>query len=160
MKATELRIGNYVNLRYPITEEGKLTRIGSLTPTGINSLKISEFEPILLDQEWLEKFGFSGWNRAVTLNDSRPQADLFFAIVDGHQKGIRFNAPLYKFDFILDCYLGKEVEPGAFEAHFYYQTNPMKKGREVKYVHELQNLWFTLTGEELAIPTPAAAGLN
>jgi len=133
MKATELRIGNLVNLYdFPV----KILNIETYCELGDNftfkkkngevvKWSVSEIEGIQLTVEWLEKAGFelksnlfqkNPDNRRVVAIIKNPKNDgysLFYAFADETGKG--------------------------------YHTFL----RKVNYVHELQNLWFSLTGEEL-----------
>ena len=78
-----------------------------------------EFKPIPLTEEWLLKFGFSKFLNQYTL------------ITSVHKKDFK-NIP-----FIV-LYLDNKFEYDDLR----FRTN-------LKYVHQLQNLYFALTGEEL-----------
>jgi hypothetical protein len=92
MKASELRIGNY------LTEDGRLIHIHD----GFGIDHAHNFKPIEITNEWLLDFGFvkgkKGWSK--TLNNKR-----------------KFN--------------------------LYMHTS--------QFIHQLQNLYFALTGEELTL---------
>jgi len=108
MKATELRIGNYV-----VGDSGTPYRIElSDFADWYNDHNSHEYgdhvKPIPLTEEWLTRFGFVKEKGSY--------------IMGVHQS--RFSG-LMKFKF-----------------------DPLDITR-VKYVHELQNLYFALTGEEL-----------
>ena len=80
-----------------------------------------ETEPIPLTEEWLLKFGF------------------YFDLktdYDGYWKKYKegFEIRIYKFE-------------DYFEYGWQLGHDPIK----IKYVHQLQNLYFSLTGEELTI---------
>jgi len=109
MKASELRIGNYVN-----------DSIGLIT-IGLNgNIKFAYvYHPIPLTEEWLLKFGFDKLDKA------------HFKII---QKDI-FNSP---FTITLD---ENEIFKLDFQG-FWYQ---------LEFLHQLQNLYFALTNEELKI---------
>ena len=103
MNKKDLRIGNYVywkNVIEPRTH---------FLIEEINDLKyVYCFEPITLNAEWLEKFGFKK-NNMYWIDDT----NIGFTF---HKNGnIEWNQP-----------------------------------KHIKYVHELQNLYFALTGKELA----------
>ena len=101
MKASELRIGNWV-----LSCSGGIeTKVGMIA-VGIDI----PFKPIPLTEEWLLKFGFE--------------------ITDNFQTKDRFQT--HKQDGIIWFEYGYIVV-------------------ELNYVHQLQNLYFALTNEELTI---------
>lgn len=99
MKASELRIGNYVKDPYNNT-----IRLVSVDKDA------SMIRPIPLTEEWLLKFGFE------------KSGDHYNKWVDDVRAFILLN------DFTL-CDIDLKVE--------------------IKYVHQLQNLYFALTGKEI-----------
>jgi len=138
IKANELRLGNFIS-----TIDNKIicTSVkgffGFPVNTGIvnHNNDINDFEylkPIPLTEEWLIKFGFS------LMTDTTP-----------------YNYRIHKNKSF--CYI-RYGEFGTFE----YGFEKLFKGfnglfiankfvRVIKYVHDLQNLYFALTGEELTI---------
>lgn len=89
---------------------------------------ISEmFEPIPLTEEWLVKFGFS----------------------DKDYKGgyIGIDVGNHSFTLSKPLRMGEWSKYYAFE----YKSGGWNKYNEFKFVHEFQNFFFTLTGEELEI---------
>ena len=130
MKANELRIGNFV-----ATEGIDFVEVSKIDADFGICYKIpqefgqfypyKEVEPIPLTEEWLKKFGFieSGWK------DGKPIC-FFFGIDEK-----------FYFDWdegVFDCGVGTYVESDLKMPH-------------IKYVHQLQNLYFAITGEELTI---------
>jgi len=111
MKATELRIGNYV--RTTVTHTEFKTNIDELTVI-LSEPKDHQLEPIPLTEEWLLKFGFERNVLNAKHNDI-----IYYSENNIGVKGI----------------LG------------------MVKPSKCIYVHQLQNLYFALTGEELTIKT-------
>ena len=121
MKASELRIGNLVDLG------NRIAKISEIYHTACTVLDLEETQdtiedyertkPIPLTEEWLLKFGFE-----LDIED------------DGYSKG------KYKVSvsdegcifFIYDSYYPIEI-------------------CEFKYIHQLQNIYFALTGEELIL---------
>jgi hypothetical protein len=138
MKASELRIGNWVKDRYDLTQPILIESIGTKginiypdddgKPYGMHSARIeneflfSEIQPIILTEEWLLKFGF--WKRDGGNTWNNPVGNYRYAI---HQTSM-----LYPFDV-------RSTDP-----HVYFIDT-------VKHVHSLQNLIFALTEEELQI---------
>jgi hypothetical protein len=115
MKATELRIGNWVqsvyfhaNKQYIQVYPQAFMQIARDNP----SLEVNSWEPIPLTEEWLLKFGFE-------TNDVR-----YWQISSFRLHINRYGEWIFKVE--------------TFE-------------KEIKYVHQLQNLYFALTGEELEI---------
>jgi len=115
MKATELRIGNYVefnmhepNYHHPIED-------------GIDIDNADIWNPIPLTEEWLLKFGFC-------------QSEKDEVYYDG-----LFNYALNSYKSIWHFYAHNEVNGNKWFL------------RDLQYVHQLQNLYFALIGEELII---------
>ena len=120
MKATELRIGNWVEWSgnahsVVIVGEGFVQfRKKNLEKLSKNE---GEIKPIPLTEEWLVKFGY-----AV-------------------RKSLGFEA--YEINDIYTVYYNTTATPNGFEMCFGdFEI-------EIKWVHKLQNLHFALTGEEL-----------
>lgn len=120
MKTTELRIGNYVNLRY-IRPDGTnevwwAKQVDSIYPDTLTFLgqrvDFTEkfIKPIPLTEEWLLKFGFE-----------------------------RKNKSFHKRDY--QCEWQTVIE--RRKNFFAY------KGTWMQHVHQLQNLYFALTNKEL-----------
>ena len=135
MEANELRIGNYVNYKYwnpePNNEQylfESVKIIGFLKNNfyfnfkGRNEIeKVLELHPIPLTEEWLLKFGLK------------------------NEKGFGFKNEIA-------YYLIKEQNNSFFigiryehdESEYYFVW-------DITFIHQLQNLYFALTGEELTI---------
>ena len=115
MKASELRIGNWIYLpskskKYQISSGHDIEEIeGS-----------DDARPIPLTPEWLERFGFER-----VLHDERDW----------------YNYPL-----------GLINPLNNYEDHGYMMAGEFDL--DIRYVHQLQNLFFALTGEELTINEP------
>lgn len=167
MKATELRLGNYV-----MNLEGEISKITGISDPIISTEKMSGdidawTDPIPLTEEWLLKFGFEkmscitfdhenewvknpkkyGWEIAVLLGDypkTNPNCGCV-SILNSEDKQISATPP----DLYEKEHWTKEDE---IRAENYTET--LEKWRQpiayyIKYVHQLQNLYFALTGEEL-----------
>jgi hypothetical protein len=125
MEAKELRIGNYVHDRLHREVVVKQIREDHLIFYLSNDSKIKHniktFQPIGLTEEWLLKFGFE---KDGVLID--------YAVCISNSK-----------------ILGIDLKNKR--AHCYHIT-PSVQGANlcsIKYVHQLQNLYFGLTGDEL-----------
>ena len=124
MKITELRIGNWVKHK-----NGKRQfQIGNLIgyaicgikENSINCGEIKKFKPIKLTDEWLDKFSFID-KKIKFGNQEELELDL-----DGNHYNIFYNQ--YEEDEIKEKIL---------------------MCRQIKYVHQLQNLYHAFTNLEL-----------
>jgi len=136
MKANELRIGNWIERLF----EGESTGIEECsirtiwdafkfeTEAGIHKF---QFQPIPLTEEWLLKFGFEKWGR-----DDLPRT-LSYSI--GWIKIFPSNSfcDFMGYGFI---YYKPDHEKSTESARVNIQN-----------LHQLQNLYFALTGEELKL---------
>lgn len=125
LKPQELRIGNLLYLAsakknvvifgIDVIEISEITHNLIRFKNGINFSvsKIELFEPILLTEEWLNKFGY--FDTETPNNFTK--------------------------------------NPFTIDEHTFWKCNEMfiddKNGVYVKYVHQLQNLYFCLYGKEL-----------
>jgi hypothetical protein len=137
MKAKELRIGNLVDVYREDVHYGTIV-IESITPYGVNE-RIGTYyavfnkpmcdellvKPITLTEEWLLKFGFAYDGEWLVLT----KFETMF-------KTININTKISKVTISDGCIDDYE------EIHL---TD------NIKYVHQLQNLYFALTNEELTI---------
>lgn len=130
MKVNELRIGNYIKYNGTHEELGYISEIQShLYPLNQNKIGINEridiyysiekLKPIKITKEWLLKFGFSESN----LDEDNSWLNL-----------------KYRF-------LNFSSDESVFFNKVYLSINKMDI--ICNYVHELQNLYFALTGKEL-----------
>jgi hypothetical protein len=127
MKAQELRLGNYIFID---EEEIVVTGINGNTihwkdgfdMTGMTGSKLTG---IPLTEDWLLKFGFKKgeYEWFEKLYDSQEEVGLISYNIDSHRTAIGY----------------VDGEDSGFA------------GYEIKYVHQLQNLYFALTGNELTI---------
>ncbi len=140
MKANELRIGNLVSHHdfegyFPKVIGIKSNGVVILEmPTGFGELHSADYEPIPLTEEWLLNFGFekfvydseeTGYGTEYKLKASE---DVFM---------------VYSDDFSLGLYSDESREENDMAVIPTYE--------HIKHVHQLQNLYFALTGEELTI---------
>jgi hypothetical protein len=133
MKASELRIGNLIYNSY--TKD-----IFSVYPMFIVQFSKTEdtnIKPIQLTEEWLLKFGFIKYPdcrdtfQQVYYDSYQFEIDRFTIISFSIQQG---NKNLIKCNF----------DRG-------YRSDDGKKNYYIKHVHQLQNLYFALTNEELKL---------
>lgn len=123
MKANGLRIGNLYNHNGEIRE---------VTPSTIEEVWNSErswVKPIPLTEEWLLKFGFVIRNKHYSLNYGGESMRYAF-----------FDIPRNKFILYFHGKYGFNCEEGRKNGDYC-----------IIYVHQLQNLYFALTGEELKL---------
>jgi len=130
MKATELRLGNLIKIGGNTLETYQTYTPTKVTLAILNEIagenkerpdaELSVFQPILLDGKWFRKFGF--------VKDGK-----YFC------KGAHCNfftgLMKFKYDKFLEIW---QFDIGIFEDL-----------TRIQYVHQLQNLYFALTGEEL-----------
>ena len=133
MKANELRIGNLV---YVSDNQTNLI-FKEITPINIHNLMHLtgwdkspvdiEFEPIPLTEDWLYKFGFKDIdkddNDYITYTDSNHD---YYLQIDVRRKDGKYSILDNSFDDLRDFSMV-----------------------DIMYVHQLQNLYFALTSEEL-----------
>jgi hypothetical protein len=133
MKANELRIGNYINyggalnIIIGIVSPSPQKRIElsdkylvEINPPDSFYVSVEDISPIPLSKEILEKYGFEYWNMDIDCTDP---ADSYWV-----HKSNKF--------------------PSINNLTWRVQNVP-KKLKKLNYLHELQNLFFSYTGEEL-----------
>jgi hypothetical protein len=124
MEANELRSGNIV------AQDGDI--IYGITTLSIHRFDIGiiKLNPIRITEEWLLRFGFTkhefGYN--LRIKDDNGLSDYLLIDLD---------------DFECEIYFTNHRSQGE-EVEFKYLTNTY-------FVHQLQNLYFTLVGSELEI---------
>jgi hypothetical protein len=125
MNHKELRIGNYINM----AEYG-------ISPVDIEDLEFIEgckkcnYTYIKLTEEWLEKFGFIKKYAESAFEEGGYYLDKNGNRVYSWIKGV----------FNLEIQSNGEI---WFEVYSHYN--------HIEYVHQLQNLYFALTNEELTL---------
>ena len=136
MKASELRIGNFISSCFPISvvigidDEGVIDTAYYEHGKGVDYTSEwhsneGSINPIPLTEEWLVKFGFSS-SENVFLNLEFKKDDTEFCIMP-----------------ITDGVLSEGMQIPAYELSVLMP--------HIKHVHQLQNLYHALTGEELTI---------
>lgn len=133
VQAQELRIGNLhktVGLEIPRLTISSVKIDGqafsAITGYGIYLVQDGkmEFEPIPLSVEWLEKFGWV-WNNECNSYEKFPNGDARMNL----SKPSPVNGGYRMFNYILHATISNQIF----------------------YVHQLQNLYFALTGKELIL---------
>jgi len=137
MKTTELRVNNWYNsTKFQIPIICEFADFAELDARA-DGAKVDEdlvdemFQPILLTEEWLLKFGF----------ETRLINNCFLEYY------LSCTPPKYKKDYVLRWWDANN------ERRIFW--SPVLSGTihhfPCKYVHQLQNLYFALTGNELEI---------
>jgi hypothetical protein len=131
MGANEIRLGNYVfHCKQVLCMD-----YNAMHDTYIDN-DFDELEPIQLTEDWVLKFGF----------EEVKGSDCDFKLQI--QKNIGGGNP--EFDIWVD--FGEEDGDGRLPMSIQIVSQDSEWLRtKVKHVHELQNLYFSLTGEELEI---------
>ena len=136
MKASELRLGNLIKIGGNTLETYQTYTPTKVTLAIMNEIageneerpdaELSVFQPILLTEEWLLKFGFEkeecNWFRKI-----------YNAEIQNTTQEVAVNIESFA------CSVGDTYESGDFG----YAGVPFK------HVHQLQNIYYALTGEEL-----------
>lgn len=125
MKATELRIGNWIHHKY--SEPNFIVSvINTFNENTVNGIELEDCEPIPLTEEWLLKFGFE-----IIINNE-------------------YNCKMYVKYFDGTDYIGVDAEDFSLGT---YLNNKIAHAPRPTFmsVHQLQNLYFALTNEELCI---------
>lgn len=129
MDARELRIGNFLK---------HYKNIAHVTWGVIKDVELGErnYEPIELTEEWLEKFGF--------------EKDEHFDVDKNDEWIASFEILLYfKEDKSINSYIFWDKRDGCHLQLGGELDVALRHFPNIKYVHQLQNLYFALTGKEL-----------
>ena len=135
MKATELRIGNLIEYRIQddLDDRKDWWEVSKIDATDLCILESNidyDFRPIPLTEEWLLKFGFERHDNGSV------SAQFSYGINPVTQ------------DYIIFLIWIKDYENDYQLNGFpFYQNGYF----EIKTVHQLQNLYFYLTGKELVL---------
>ena len=150
ISANELRIGNWYNdgYRHKKVTAAFIQKLQSLHK--IKSASLRFYTPIPLTPEILEKAGFE----FIEYEDITDSASIFsLCSTYKHKKSF------YSYDYYVNVIDGKgETTEGITErtCFEFCLACPATDGElivaaQIKYLHQLQNLYFALTGEELEI---------
>lgn len=145
MKANELRIDNYVlndrviNKIIAIAEP--LGIVGLRTPQGnLINAQIDLIKSIPLTEEWLLKFGFEVINRSGTNFWSKD-----IEVANGNHLDLYLHFHIKNGEIVNSGLTSGEID----NEYGYVQDERTHLENSIKYVHQLQNLYFALTGKEL-----------
>ena len=142
MKTNELRIGNWIKYTYALSNDIEFCKVTGVKNDGRVyffrsdgckiSLDVNEIEPIELTEEVLLKIGFEDrkgyFNYSRVFGDENNYCDSIHIYYCPMLKHFRFTHDKVKLDDlqIMDLY-------------------------NIKYLHQLQNVYYLLTNEELKI---------
>lgn len=122
MKLSDFRIGNLVNEDHFVKAITLENELTIWNKKGHDYLTILDIEPIVLTEEWLLKFGF--------IKNKYQNKD---SIVDYIDNNTGWFTLAEKDGYFCLCEYRDFI------------------GKQFKYVHQLQNLYFALAGEELTL---------
>jgi hypothetical protein len=134
MKASELRIGNFIYAK----------EIETVKEIGIEdyiwfdykrNLLVEHCQPIPLTEEWLLKFGFKAWDYKKTIYTLEIDIDEY------NNSCFRF---WFQSDKLIFDYIQNEIHPTE---SIFDDKNIIRL--DVQHVHQFQNLYFSLTKKEL-----------
>lgn len=148
MDSKELRIGNFVNYEGHNSIVNGVIDVplfGRCVIIGDNEPGEKYVYPIPLTEEWLFRFGFKNKPNEMYINKSQ----YLLQVTGEYEEDGSINIDETWFDGIGDYSWIKE---GGLKT---MSVNVLCRGNYVcncsKYVHQLQNLYFALTGQELTI---------
>jgi hypothetical protein len=136
MKASELRIGNLVKYDNRIFEIDSIAKVFPTLNTdefGIGVIDYNNIEPIFLTIEWLLKIGFvyqekNQWFELNVIKEDLEKDIYDLSIIS-----------LGDIDTIPAIWIGNFAKNIGFDV----------ADNKCTYVHQIQNLYFALTGKEL-----------
>lgn len=135
MKATELRIGNYLELDGSICRVETIDKSGGVVSVEEDSEWIDwfQFSPIPIKEEWLLQLGFKYEDRDLRYYSTKTFGD-------------------HKEYWIEICFLptGKHIIYLHTDNSAKHLIIPYPIYKDINYVHELQNVFYWLSKEELS----------
>lgn len=127
MLVEELRIGNFI--------QHKIHKLSFPVESLMKDQCFNDYRAIPLTEEWLKKLGFE----KTTYKSNHPDyCDEICYELEHEEFFLQFAD-----DFSLVIYESKETQEK--------ELGIVPDWRIIQYVHQLQNLYFALTGEELTI---------
>lgn len=130
MKASELRIGNYLNdsingiVQIEMFYGTESFQMRSIDPDEDVTIPLDSCKYIPLTEYWLIKFGFK-------TRIGKFGREVYWISLN---------------NFHVDLHMDKSLGAG-----YYFMLNDIQYSKPLEFVHELQNLVFALTGEELIL---------
>jgi hypothetical protein len=152
MKANELMVGNYIQDYYNTkilvvkTVDSTLEYL-DLSDSKKHSNHITNLKPIPLTEDILLKCGFEKQLAGqFQTADCGYHPTCFYFILDGYNDfGRGYKQPIHKYNFCL-------VNISKIDFKLRFQFSGYKtEGVKIEHLHQLQNLYFCLCGEELTI---------
>lgn len=122
MKIEDLRVGNLIN--YGQVYRIDKNYISASSSKGTWSNHIDLIKPVNITEEWLFRFGF---------------------LIDYDEGDIKYYVISTNHNFGIKVYDNSEY----YIYHEYVNTEEYTILKEIFFIHELQNVWFSLTNEEL-----------
>lgn len=122
MKASELRVGNWVS------KDGEIYQATSATITALEN-GYFDVEPVIISTEWLTKFGFELLRKNYSLNVG---GELF-------EYAVKYNT-----EFVI--YYDNRKQAWTLDG-----TVKPDRTHYIYSIHELQNLHYAMTGKELTV---------
>jgi hypothetical protein len=148
MESSQLRIGNY----YTIAENDgiKYKRVTYLIPSAGDWFSDGDnithaAKPIPLTEEWLLKFGFKYQDRDINRSDKKPER-FYISRYFGQYHEYWIEMQLATGNAFNHSFMWLNWNIGGGNNHIH-----LPEGHKMEYIHQLQNLYFALTGEELTI---------
>ena len=128
MKTTDLRLGNFISINFGNCDDGKTTIVEGISDCEIYNEEhgyspCNEFNPILLTEQWLLDFGF---NQIIET-----------------QWYIHFDNMCLTLHEYSEQYIVEIENMETDDSSIFLMS--------IQYVHQLQNLYFALTQEELIL---------
>lgn len=132
LKQTDLRVGNFV-----LDNLGGILKINGIS----SNSDLSHIKPIKLTEEWLLKFGFDK-NKSLII-------DSYSKSISKHSTLKLLNVTIQQGNEYIAIREGENEKPSTVDI-VTVLLNGDTHGRPF-YVHQLQNLYHALTGQELTI---------
>lgn len=145
LKATELRIGNYVSCKmgeYPVCQILDDLVMLKIYDDRDSSMFYDQVQPIPLTEKWLEDFGFTDYQKS-----------------DDPEHLNEYGQDWHKIYLAPDerTYLHNERDEGwraSFQSAMYDESTGLTAfSEQIQFVHQLQNLYYALTTQELTSKT-------
>jgi hypothetical protein len=130
MKAEDLRIGNLVMDNAKV----KIVTSGMISNWDIIKKDYGGYKPIPLTEEWLVRFGFEKNKENRWMTEKSRYALFYFEYYATGEEHC-----MWRIEY-------RDTDYGKNE-----YKDCQQFGDRIKHVHQLQNLYFALTGEELTL---------